>query len=104
MWSFFRCGPAVVRGSARLDGGVLLVVQWFEPGGGVGAVGVGLEEREVAHERVGRGAVPVLLPGWADHGVARAGADDRAVTRAHQTDALGDVQRLAHVVGVPDGP
>lgn len=41
---------------------------------------------------VGGGAVPALLAGWADEGVAGPDAQRRSVAGADQSDALGDVQ------------
>ena len=49
------------------------------------------------------GAVPVVLTGRADDGVAGADAHHRAVAGADEADALGDVQGLADGVGVPVG-
>src|SRR5215218_3025792 len=82
-------------------GGVLLVGDGLEPGRGVRPVGVVLEQREVAHEGVGGGAVPVLLPGRADGGVAGADAQHGAVAGADEADALADVQGLADGGDVP---
>src|SRR3954447_14595843 len=92
-----RCGLLLI---GRL---VVLVGERLEPGGGVCAVGEVLQHGEVAHEGVGGGAVPVLLVGRADDGVAGADPDDGTVAGADQADALGDVQRLADGVAVPVG-
>jgi hypothetical protein len=70
---------------------------------GVCAAGEVLEHREVAHEGVGGRAVPVVFPGRVDDGVAGAHAEHRAVARADESDALGDVQGLADRMGVPVG-
>src|SRR4051794_33556018 len=102
-------GPGVVRPPSAWAGlllvrvVVLLAGNGFEPGGGVAAVGPRFEHGEVAHERVGRGAVPVLLAGRADDGVAGPDAQDGAVTGADEADTVGDVQGLADGVGVPVG-
>src|SRR4051812_365578 len=82
---------------------VLLVGDGLEPGGGVAAVGLGLEQRQVAHERVGGGAVPVVLVRRADDGLAGVDAQHLPVAGADETDALGDVQGLPDGVGVPVG-
>ena len=82
---------------------VLLVGDRFEPRGGVAPVRQGLEHGEVAHEGVGGGAVPVVLAGRADDGLAGADAEHRTVAGTDEADSLGDVQGLADGVGVPVG-
>jgi hypothetical protein len=57
----------------------------------------------VAHEGVGGGAVPVLLVGRADDGVASAHPRDGAVAGADEADALSDVEGLSDGVAVPVG-
>jgi hypothetical protein len=62
----------------------------------------GFEHGQVAHERVGGGAVPVLV-GRADDGLTGVDAHHGSVAGADQTDALGHVQCLPDGVRVPIG-
>src|SRR5829696_6929444 len=84
-------------------GAVLLVADVLAPGRGVAFV-VDLHHREVGHEAVRGGAVPVVFARLEEHAVA--GADDlnRPATVLAEADALGDVDGLAVRVGVPRGP
>src|SRR5258708_26952503 len=85
-------GTALLR--LLLVGGlVLLVGDWFEPGGAVSS-GDALEHGEVAHEVADGGAVPVFLAWGGVGGVAGVHADDCAVAGLHEPDAVGDVQGL----------
>src|SRR4051812_16007489 len=83
---------------------VLLVGDGLEPRVGVPTVGPGFEHGEVAHEGVGGGAVPVLLVGRADDGLAGVDTHHGPIADADQTDALSDVQCLSDSVRVPVGP
>jgi hypothetical protein len=56
----------------RPRGVVLLVGDMLAPGRAAALI-VDLEHRDVGHEAVGRGAVPVLLAGLEEDAVARAG-------------------------------
>src|SRR4051812_27461125 len=82
---------------------VVLLGDGLEPGGGVAAVGLGLQQRQVAHERLGGGAVPVVLVRRADDRLTGVDAQHLTVTGADQADALGDVQGLTDRVGMPVG-
>src|SRR5260370_39464138 len=81
-----------------VGGGVLLVGDWFEPGGGV-AVGGFVEDRVVAHHVLRGAAVPVLFSGRGPDRVAGAQADGGAVAGDDQADAVGALQPLAVGVG-----
>src|SRR5215212_8774906 len=99
-------GRAYRRSGSGLDRrrrGVFLVADLLAPVGG-GMVVVDLVEREVDHEAAGAGAVPVLLAGLEEDPITRADQLDRPATALAETDALGDVDRLAERVGVPGGP
>ena len=82
---------------------VLVVGDVLAPGRAV-AVVVHLEHREVGHEAVGRGAVPVLLAGLEEDAVAGTDDLDRPAAALATADALGDEDRLAVGMGVPGGP
>jgi hypothetical protein len=69
-----------------------------------GAVPAGGDPRDVGHEPVWCGAVPVLFAGFDVNDVTGSDFDDRAATVGDQPDAVGDVQRLSLGVGVPGGP
>src|SRR5438132_12685945 len=60
-----------------------------------------LPDREMGHEVVGRGAVPVPLAGRSVDRVARADLQDLAAAGLNASQAFGDVYRLADGVGVP---
>ena len=62
---------------------------------------VDLQHREVRHEAVGGGAVPVLLAGLEEDAVARADDLDRPAAALAEADAFGDVDGLAVGVRVP---
>ena len=81
---------------------VLLVGDVFAPGDGAARV-VGLLDRDVGHEAVGGGAVPVVLAGLEEHAVAGADLLYRAALALAEADALGDIDRLPERVGVPGG-
>lgn len=51
-------------------------------------------DREVRHETVVGGAVPVLLAGRTRHGLSRVSFEDDPVAGADQPDPADDVQRL----------
>src|SRR5207244_11325516 len=82
---------------------VVLVVGDVIAPGGAAALVVDLEHREVGHEAVRRGAVPVLFAGLEEDAVAGADDLDRAAAVLRAADALGDVDRLAVRVRVPCG-
>src|SRR5215210_8165375 len=82
---------------------VLRVGDVLAPGDGATGV-VGLLHRQVGHEAVGGGAVPVLLAGFEEHAVARADDLDGAAEALAEPHALGDVDGLPKRVGVPGGP
>ena len=82
---------------------VLLVGDVLAPGRDVALV-VDFEHREVGHEAVGGGAVPVLLARLEEHAVAGADDLDRPAAALRAADALGDVDGLAVGVGVPRRP
>src|SRR5215207_10071585 len=83
---------------------VLLVADVLAPRRGVAFV-VDLHHREVGHEAVRGGAVPVVLAGLEEHAVTRADHLDRSAAALREADALGDVDGLAvgvcHAVRVP---
>jgi hypothetical protein len=56
---------------------------------------VGLLDRDVHHEPVRRGAVPVVLSGLEEDAIAGADDLDRATFALTETDTLGDEDRLA---------
>jgi hypothetical protein len=64
------------------------------PGRGV-AIVVDLEHREVGHEAVRGGAVPVVLAGLEEHTLAWADHLDRPAAELREADPLGDVDDLA---------
>ena len=65
---------------------------------------VDLLDRQVGHEAVRGGAVPVILAGLEEDAVAGADDLDRAAAALAAADALGDVDGLAEGMGVPRGP
>src|SRR5438270_106815 len=65
------------------------------------AVLIDHDEREVAHEASGRGAMPVILAGLEEDAVARSHDLDLTATPLHQADTLGDVDGLAVRMRVP---
>src|SRR4030088_2199074 len=62
-----------------------------------------LPHRQVAHETIGRGAVPMPFTRRRVHGVAGAHDDELTAAGLDQPDAVGDVQRLSDGMGVPCG-
>src|SRR3954453_23622237 len=67
------------------------------------ASGQAVPDREVSHEPVRGGAVPVPLPRRAPGAVPLPNHDDRASAGLGETNAVGDVQGLAVGVAVPGG-
>src|SRR3954447_24851961 len=96
-------GHAVFGGSALGRSVVLLVGHGVAPGRGVAFV-VDLLHREVGHEAVGRGAVPVLLAGLEEHAVARTDDLDLSAAAPAPAGSFRDIDGLAVGVGVPRGP
>src|SRR6188472_117389 len=68
---------------------------------GLGAVDWRLPHREVRHEVVGCGAMPVPLAGRRMDRVAGANLDHLPAARLHAPHPLGDVERLADGMGMP---
>src|SRR5690242_4462263 len=90
-------------GRARVGrDGVLGVADVLAPGGVV-ALLVDVEHREVGHEAVGCRAVPVLLSRLEEDAVARADLLDRSATALSPADALDHVDGLPVGMGVPGG-
>src|SRR5271165_665129 len=83
-------------------GGVFVVGDLLSPRCAV-AIVVDVEHRDVRHEPVGCGAVPVVLAGLEEDPVAGADGLDRAAAALAAADALGDEDRLAVGMGVPRG-
>src|SRR3954451_11072487 len=83
-------------------GGVLLVAHVLAPGDWAARI-VDLLHREMGHEAIGRGAVPVVLAGLEVDAVARADDLDRPALPLAQPRPLGDEDRLPEGVGVPGG-
>src|SRR6185312_1131854 len=83
------------------SGSVVVVVGDVLEPAGLRALGDGFEHRQVFHEVVRRGAVPVLLAGWGVDGLSGMHLDDLAAAGLHQRDTGGDVQRLPDRVRVP---
>jgi hypothetical protein len=82
---------------------VLFVAHVLAPAGAVAFV-VDVEHREVGHEAVGSGAVPVLLTGLEEHAVTWSHDLDRLATALTQADSLGDADGLAVRMSVPRRP
>src|SRR5436190_23096532 len=55
----------------------------------------------MSHETVGCGAMPVPLPGWRVDGVAGPDLDQVSTAGLDPAHALGDMDRLAHGMGMP---
>src|ERR1700761_2589141 len=104
-----RLGPAptitidICCSSLRRRAGVVLLVSYVSAPGHRAAGLVGLLDRDVGHEAVGRGAVPVVLAGLEEDAVAGADLLDRPALVLAQPDPLGDEDRLPDRVGVPGG-
>src|SRR5690349_18003989 len=81
---------------------VLFVGDVLAPGRTVALV-VDLEHRQVGHEAVGGGAVPVLLTRLEEHAVTGADDLDRPAATLGAPNALGDVYSLAVRVSMPRG-
>ena len=60
--------------------------------------------REVRHEAVGCGAVPVILCGLEEHTVSSTDDLDRAALALAEPDAFGDIDRLPEGMGMPRRP
>ena len=75
----------------------------WSPQVGAVAVLVDFEHREVGHEPVRRGAVPVVLAGLEEHAVARPDDLDGAAAALAATDPVEHVDRLSDGMGVPGG-
>src|SRR5689334_23067901 len=86
-----RCARTRSPSSA---GVVFLVGDVLAPGRAL-ALAVHLEQRQVGHEAVGGGAVPVLLARLEEYAVAGADDLDRPAATLAEADALGDVDGLA---------
>src|SRR5579884_41700 len=93
----------MLLGNSGRGRSVLLIGDVGTPHGGA-TVLVHLLQREMGHEAIGRGAVPVILAGLEEDPVA--GADDLngAAATLHETDTLDDEERLPKGVGVPRRP
>src|ERR1700722_542115 len=92
----------MVRSSICRRRVVLLVGDVLAPSD-LGAGLVGLLHGGMHHEAVGRGTMPVVLPGLEEDAVAGTnGLDWTALTLA-QTHALSHEDRLAEGMGVPSG-
>jgi hypothetical protein len=61
----------------------------------------GVPDRQMRHEVVGGGAVPVPLLRWGVDGISGAHHDDLAAAGLDQSDAFSDVQCLSDGVAVP---
>jgi cell division inhibitor SulA len=62
---------------------------------------VDVEHRDVGHEAIRRGSVPVILAWFEEHTVARADHLDRAAAPLGEADALEQEDGLAVRVSVP---
>lgn len=85
------------RNRPSVDRRVFVVGEVFAP------FCVAFGEREVDHESVGGGAVPVPFVGLGDDDVAGAEPDERPAARLDESFAFGAVERLAAAVAVPGG-
>src|SRR3954454_522777 len=96
--------PVRPRGRSSMSGlgGVLVVGHVLAPGHRAPGL-VELLHRDVGHEAVRCGAVPVVLAGLEEDAVAGADDLDGAALALAEADALGDEDRLAVRVGVPRG-
>ena len=63
-----------------------------------------LDQRQVGHEAVAAGAMPMLLTWREEDAVAGADHLDWPAAPLYETDALGDVDRLAVGMGMPRRP
>src|SRR2546421_5386922 len=71
---------------------------------GLGAFWGRFPHREVRHEMVRGGSVPVPLPRGRVDRVSRPDLDDLTIPSLYPAASLGDVQGLADRVRVPSGP
>src|SRR6266508_679363 len=95
--------PAIgLRLLAPGRGGVLGLGDMWSPGCVVPFV-VDIEHRDVGHETVRGGAVPMLLARLEEHAVTGPDHLDRAAAALREADAFGDEDRLPVGVGVPRG-
>src|SRR3954447_1985953 len=96
--------PVRPRGRSSMSGlgGVLVVGHVLAPGHRAPGL-VELLHRDVGHEAVRCGAVPVVLATLEEDAVAGADRLDGAALALAEADALGDEDRLAVRVGVPGG-
>src|SRR5579875_4082556 len=92
--------PGSEGGSPRLR--VLIVAHGLAPRDGSAAL-VGLLDRDVNHEAVRDGAMPVVLARLEEHAVAGADHLGRGALALAEPDPLGDEDRLAVRMGVPGG-
>src|SRR4029453_16281606 len=102
-WYDMEC-TAKLRSETASAPVVLLVGDQVAPLGLRAATLAGaLPHRQVAHELVGGGAVPVPLARGRVDGLAGMDLDDLAAAGLDEADALGDVEGLAQGVAVPGG-
>src|SRR5947208_1909720 len=94
--------PAWSSAANARCGGVFVVSDVAAPGDGAAGVVV-LLHREVDHEAVRCGAVPVVLAGFEEDAVTGADHLDGATFALAEAYAFDDVYRLAVGVGVPGG-
>jgi hypothetical protein len=83
--------------------GVLFIAHVLAPAGAIAFV-VDVEHREVGHEAVGSGTMPVLLTRLEEHAVTWSHDLDRLATTLTQADSLGNVDGLAVWMRVPRRP
>lgn len=96
-------GPPDLRRKGLVRRGVCVVGHGLQPGCGRTARG-GDEHRQVGHQVVAGGAVPVLLTGRSPDRLAGLQHQHLAVPGRDEPDPVGAVQRLAEGVGVPVRP
>jgi hypothetical protein len=91
--------PAV----AAIVGPVLVVGDVVAPDG-CAAVVADLHQRDVAHDVVGGGAVPVALVGGDEDPITGTDHFHRATPSLHEADAMGDPERRPLRTGVSGRP
>jgi hypothetical protein len=96
-------GPAVSRPQAR-GSPVVLVGDVCRPHGLLAGRGIARGDRDVRHELIRGGAVPVLLTRPGHHRVTGTQRPDRAAGGLHPAHPVHDVQHLAARVSVPGRP